>query len=427
MEDRVKLPMTLGLIIAKKLSSDIKPLKGKKGQIYLEFDKSDLDTIEELVIKNPSRNILSGIEHLTSLKKLVIMTYMDTQYRQNRNIASISSCDINLIESLTSLEELEIINQNGIHIMDLSQLSNLKKLKIVENENLDSLLGIEYIPNLEELVVYENKNLFEIEGLNSIIKQSKLTKLILSLLYFKDVVNCSDNIIDMEVLSKLYTIDECYFVEVPSDLRMIKISPDEALKFHQRCLTLIDSKLPKDSDILGYIISVEEYLTQNVLYDYEALQHDFTHIDEKKLVGPLYGSNSAYNALMFKTATGEGYTRAMVYLLKQLGINAHIVNCNKETDIDYSLHNSFPDDGFHSIVSINDYYNLYCDPLWDAFRFQSGNSYDYLSFTLLNKKEISKTHHLMYDDKCMGSEELSIPRKIIKQYLMQKQDDIKVI
>lgn len=416
----IKLPMSFGLEISKVLSKyGIEPHRDKFDMLSLEYKMSELDKIDELVITNPARNILSGLEYLRNLKKLTIITYIDSQYRQNRSIASISNEDVKNIEKMLSLEKLEIINQNGIYNLNLSNLSNLKELNINENANLTNIEGLDKLFNLESIEIYENKNLFNIPNLNKTLKNNKLTNIKLGLLYFGDAVAYDKDTlnIDMECLSKMIELnDNCVFVEVPCDLKEVRINPNDALKFHQKCLTLLDERFSKNTDTLGYIIGIDEYLTRNVTYDYEALSHKYTHMSEAHEVGPLYGSNSSYNAIMYKSATCEGYTRAMIYLLKQLNISSHLVYCIKDKDSIPNSNYALPDDGFHSVVSINDYYNLYCDPAWDASKYNSGDN-NYLPFLLLNKEEISRTHTLMYDEKSTGNETLVVPRKIITTYL----------
>lgn len=418
MDDYIKLPMSFGLEISKILSTkyNIEPRKNKYGMLNLEYTKDELKLIEELTITNPARNSLDGIENLSNLKHLTIETFMNKGYRQNKSIASISSKDINKISHLSSLETLNIINQNGINDIDLSHLINLKKIKIIENTNLVNIDGLLNLKHLSSIELYENKNLFDIKNLNKIITSNELSKLVLSLLYYSDSVAYDKKTlnIDMSSLNKMVSLqDNCYFIEVPSDLSIIKIKPTDALKFHQKCISIINDKFNGDIDALGYIIGIEEYLTRNVHYDYEALKHNNTHMNESNKTGPSNGSNGAYNTIMYNAATCEGYPRAMIYLLKQVGLNSHLINC-----CDYNKDNSYalPDDGTHSVVSINSYYNLYCDPCWDAAKYNNGDM-SYLPFALLSKDEISRTHSLMYDEKSTGNEDITIPRNIIETYL----------
>lgn len=421
----IKLPMLFGLEISKILSNryDIESRKNNFGMLSLEFTSNELSYIEELTFTNPARNSLDGIEYLPNLKKLTINTLINKGYRQNRAIASISSADIANISKIPSLEELEIINQNGIHHIDVGNLSNLKSLKISENANLDEISGLNSLTKLTDIEIYENKNLLKIDGLNEVIKTNKLNKLILGLIYFRDSVNYNHDTCNMDIdsLNVMGNIKDMSFIEIPSDLKPIMISPNEALKFHQKCISILDNRFSSKEE-LSYIVGIEEYLTRNVTYDYEALKHDNTHLSEANIVGPINGSNGAYNAIMYNTCTCEGYPRAMIYLLKQVNINAHMIHCNKEKHINMidNPYDVLPDDGFHSVLSIDDFYNLYCDPCWDASKYNSGDT-NYLPFTLLSKDEISRTHTLMFEERSTGNESLNVPRYVIEAYLKSNQ------
>lgn len=116
----------------------------------------------------------------------------------------------------------------------------------------------------------------------------------------------------------------------------------------------------------------------------------------------------------------------MQYLLKLKGIKSHNVHCisgednlgmstDKQDDI-YKIYD-LPDDGYHSIISIDDVDCLYDDPCWNAGRYQKGDKS--MRWTLLTKEEISKDHTLSFGERNIDNNTLKVPRSEI-QIAMQR-------
>lgn len=138
------------------------------------------------------------------------------------------------------------------------------------------------------------------------------------------------------------------------------------------------------------------------------------------------GANGAYNAFIYGTCVCEGYTRAMQYLLRLKGIKSHNVHCitgedklHMSTDKQDDMYKTYdlPDDGYHSIISIDDINYLYDDPCWNAGRYQKGNKS--MPWTLLTKEEISKDHTLSFNERNINNNTLNVSRSAI-QTAMQR-------
>lgn len=138
------------------------------------------------------------------------------------------------------------------------------------------------------------------------------------------------------------------------------------------------------------------------------------------------GANGAYNAFIYGTCVCEGYTRAMQYLLRLKGIKSHNVHCiagedklHMSTDKQDDIYKKYdlPNDGYHSIISIDDINYLYDDPCWNAGRYQKGNKS--MPWTLLTKEEISKDHTLSFNERNINNNTLNVPRSAI-QTAMQR-------
>ena len=76
-----------------------------------------------------------------------------------------------------------------------------------------------------------------------------------------------------------------------------------------------------------------------------------------------------------------------------------------------------PDDGYHSIISIDDVDRLYDDPCWNAGRYQRGDKS--MPWTLLTKEEISRDHTLSFNERNIDNNILNVPRSTI-QIAMQR-------
>lgn len=388
MEEYIKLPMTLGLEISKILTSkyNIEPRKNKYGMISLEFSMSELNNIEEYKVINPSRNSLDGIEYLRNLKSLTIETLTDKSFKESRNIASISSTDALRIEMLPNLKELKIINQNGIKKLDLSRLPNLEQVIITDNANLESL-KVHNLAKLNIFHCFNNKQLLSIPNLNELIKGNSLDSLLLDFILFSDSINYEKDTYDMDMtsLEKINDIKECIFI---GDNYITIL---DALRFHQQAISLLDELFKNDIDDIGYIVRVDDYLAKNIVYDNNA-----TLID-------------TFNS---SRSNSEGFCRCMQYLLKLNNIKSHLVYCLMQDDYLSSKHKIIDD----TVLNIDSYYNLYCDPCGNSIEYQCGNK-EQLPYTLINKDEIFRFHTLSLVERNTENNHLLVPRNIIDKYL----------
>lgn len=197
------------------------------------------------------------------------------------------------------------------------------------------------------------------------------------------------------------------------------------IQMHNKSCKILADNVPDNARRRDTIIGIEEYLAQNVTYDHEAVEDKSRTASEDGIsVGAIGGANGAYNAIMLNRCVCEGYTRAMQYLLKLRGIHSRNVRCIGEKD---TLHLAdkaketiytkyeLPDEGYHSIICIEDEDLLYCDPCWNAGLYQAKNGNKSLPFTLLNKNEISKTHTLSFQERKVSNEHITVPRNEVAQ------------
>ena len=367
-----------------------------KGMLSLEFTQEELDSITELVIENPSRGVLDGIEHLHNLERLTINSYGRTDYRDSA--FSITDKDVKIISELSNLKFLSISNQKDISWLYLDNLVNLEELVINNNNSLEEISGLDKLHKIVSFEERGNKVLYSLDHIGDLITNNvdKLDLFEVDLLHFPDLIPYQ------QLLNSIINIA---FVEnCEPGARKISYSIGEARLFHKRCLDIASEINNFSVDGLRNIVALEKYLAENITYDYEGLVHpDRRLIIDGKNKGKKLGTNSAYNGIMYGSAVCEGYTRSMQYILRLMGISSKNVEClsgeNKIVE-DESHHGKYvlPDDGYHSIIRLNyggDVY--YCDPCWDSCHWHEGDHT--LPYTLLTTDEISKNHTLSFGER----------------------------
>lgn len=433
----IKLPFSLGLEINKILAEkkQFVPRKNKLGLLSFEYTSEELELIDKLSFENPVRDSLEGIELLPNLKSLRIKSVGNSSYRQDKNIASISDKDGSRISKCKNLEFLEIENQAKLSFVDVSKMKKLHSISLKRNAGLDEVFGLDVLKELWQLDCVGNENLTRIAGLNDIIMNNEdLTDLNLDVLLYPDAVgyDIKTGNINENTLKKFGEMTVSW-QEILSSGKNIKINNFQMMSMHEKACKALEEYVPKYCENRTTVMGIEQYLAENVKYDYEALKNGHSHSYSSKnddlpsiTSGPIGGANGAYNAFTYNTCVCEGYTRAMQYLLRLKGIKSHNVHCisgedklhmasDKGNDM-YKVYN-LPDDGYHSIISIDDVDYLYDDPCWNAGRYQKGDKS--MPWTLLTKEEISRDHTLSFGEKNIDNNTLKVPRNEI-QIAMQR-------
>lgn len=437
MGELIKLPISLGLKVNQILKEKIgfTPRTSKIGLLSFEFTSEELGLITKLYFENPLSGDLEGIDLLPNLKTLDIKTYRVSAYTRERDIASISDKDGFAISRCKSLENLTIDGQTKLTYLDVSGLENLRGLTMCRNARLSELSGLEELLNLWTISLIGNESLTHIENLDKIIlKNKELTDVGLDILLYPDAIGYKrDGSINEEVMKKFTNSEiNTSWEEIMSSGKNIKINLYQMMKMHAIACEGLLEYIPPLSDIETIVLGIEQYLAENVRYDYAAIKSkSHTHTSEPFQLngheirianGPLGGANGAFNAFMFKSCVCEGYTRAMQYLLRLKGIKSHNVHniagadtlhmADYEEKDDPHKKYDLPNDGYHSIISIDDLYYLYDDPCWNACRYQRGDRS--MEWTLRTKKEISIDHTLSFGERYISNDHLQVPREKIR-------------
>ena len=407
----IKLPMQIGISVMKILKDKgYEPRKNSVGLLSLEFTQEELNNVTEIEFINPTANCLDGIELLQNLQTLKISTTGETAYRND--CASICDKDIKSISKITSLKSLTLNNQSNISWVYLDKLINLETLNITRNSKVEEISGLDKLKKIKELSAYGNKNLSQLMGIKSLINDNELDILELDLLNYPEIE---------PVKNKLMNMPNCNFNEVLVGKEIISYTCGQASLLHQKCLKIIENIKKLAIDKRMRIICIEKYLAENIFYDSEGKNSENRALTVNGIQrGKNYGTNSAYNGIMFGSCVCEGYTRSMQYLLKILGIKTENVYCisgANKVSVNTSYHNmvSLPNDGYHSIIRIDDEDMLYCDPCWDSCRWHRGDKT--LSYCLLTKDEISRDHTLSFEENIVANNHLKLSREYIKYAL----------
>lgn len=440
-QERIKLPSSLALIVWKELREKhgIQQRKDKQGFPDWSCTKEELGLITKLKIENPNRGNLKGISQLYNLQSLTVVSVGSSEYKKSNDVATITDAEMKEICQITGLKFLEINNQADISFFDVTKLENLQYLSIKNNSNLEEIFGLDEKTKLEEITCYGNRSLMQVQGLDKCIAQcEELMDLDLDVLLFPESIgyNSKTGEYNQEVAKKIAEIANSTgtvkWHEALPGLKYtaykrdsIQINHYQMIQMHNKSCKILADNVPENARRRDTIIGIEEYLAQNITYDHEAVEDKSRTASEDGIsVGAIGGANGAYNAIMLNRCVCEGYTRAMQYLLKLRGIHSRNVRCIGEKD---TLHLAdkaketiytkyeLPDEGYHSIICIEDEDLLYCDPCWNAGLYQAKNGNKGLPFTLLNKNEISKTHTLSFQERRVSNEHITVPRNEVSQ------------
>lgn len=266
---------------------------------------------------------------------------------------------------------------------------------------------------IKDLSIYGNKNLYQLEGIIDLININELDSLELDLLHYPEVESLKNELMKMV---------NCDFVEVVKGEKTVSYTSGQVQVFHNKCLKIVDDIKKVCYNKTEKIIGIEKYLAEKVTYDkIGANSKNRAFYDHGKKYGKNDGTNSAYNGIMFGSCVCEGYTRAMQYLLRISDIKTENVYCvagANRIKIRMDYHNviELPDDGYHSIIRIDDVDLLYCDPCWDSSCYHNGNKT--LPYCLLTKEEISRDHTLSFEENNVSNNHIKIPREYIKNSLV---------
>jgi hypothetical protein len=426
----ITLPINLGSRVNDYLKTKIQfvPRKNTDGTMSFEFTKEELAMVDRIDIINPlAGGYLEGIELLPNLKTLRIMSngsHLENSYYKEENYTeSITDEDCEHISKCKNLENLAIVNQPKISRLDVSNMPKLRGFYITRNARLQEISGLDSLKNLVGLELYGNESLVQIKDLDKVIMGNRdLDNLSLDVLLYPDAIAYGTDInrtnAVLQRLSRMSDSELSWREELAIN-GGIKINNTEMMRMHQIACNAIDEYVPPSAGKITTIVGIEQYLSENVVYDHKSIEGKKTHshsslckangIEISMLVGPQGGANGAFNAFVYGTCVCEGYTRAMQYLLRLKGIKSHNVhNIADKVELPTVDLHGFSTDDLHSCICIDDFHYLYDDPCWNACYYQQGDTS--LPYTLLTKNQISRDHTLSHSEDKINDEDFMLSR-----------------
>lgn len=437
-EQKIKLPSSLALAVYKVLG--IPHRLEKFGLVDTSFTEEELASVKKLTFVNPASGGLRGIELLPNLEVLNVCSDITSAYLPPKNRASIGFDDSIAIGKCKKLKQLKITNQGNLEDLDVSQLSDLECLEVSNNEMLTEINGLGSLKKLWDIDLYGNNRLKyrndkdrEKNGIYSVIKNNpELCCMRIDSLMFPDAIGYrQDGTYDGEMLKRIKQIGDVMWLERFGKNKVIKLNTEQITVMHDKACRALKEYVPNGAASRDIAIGIERYLAENVKYDHQSVEgKKNSHTSSQKfkmgdqtinlVQGPLHGANSAFNAFLHGTCVCQGYTRAMQYMLRLKGINSHDVACiagkdtlgmadTKKRDM-YATYR-LPDDGYHSIVCIDDIDFLFCDPCWDASLYQIGDKS--FKYALRTKSQISQDHTLSFDEANISNDYSTVSRETL--------------
>ena len=408
----IRLPQYIGIEIREMIDryrknnnipepDEIKKIYNKNEQ----FLEEELYYITSLKVNS---DIISFLKYFPNLTELIIES--EKELKQDE-IASI-------INMYPNLKSLSICEQNNLHFLDVSSLSNLETLKIVSNRSLTGISGIDELKKIYFLDIYDNPSLDDIsietlvEKTYKIINEFKSNYCNIDVLYMPEFMNyLNRNGISIDSVKDYLKWSE----HSKSGIEMgkeayITHTTGELYNAYRKALDIVNKYIKStDTQKQKYAI-LYEWMCENVTYDHSARNNRLRiHSSNGLAQGRPYGTNGSINAFIEGSCVCQGYTKTMQLLLKLNFIHTYDVLCRAGESINKNKMLMFEDgirhsdDTDHSILRVSlDGKNFYSDVTWDAASYQRNSERKYF---LLSKEDISKDHKLVGQDKVEDADE----------------------
>ena len=421
--EKFRLPYTIAKEVWKNLEKQGVPARKNLAGFYDErFTQEELDKVRGIEIIDCFES-LKGISLLRNLKYLSINTKQNVHYTAKKNLYCIKDEDIWEIEKLENLEFLTINNQREITQIDITNFKKLKSLEISRCEKLEKIEGLTENRTLCELRLYELNSISGFRGLDKfIVENENLSDIELDVLFYPSAIKYNkDGSYNQDASKKLDLIDNVKWSESVAD-KTTSINLFQIRKMHKKACEIIQQYCNFSLDA-EKVVAVNEYIARNITYNDDSLKSELRGVSKDGLlIGSPRGANGAYDGFMFNTCVCEGYTRVMQYLLTLLGVKTANTHCVAGKDVygfadkkndNRSIFIELPKDGFHSICRIDREHGVfYCDPCWNASRYQSGDKS--MPWLLLTKEQIAETHTLSYNEQNFNNQ-TPIPKEKIEE------------
>ncbi len=310
------------------------------------FTPEELNHITKITLKGVTS--LDDLEKLPNLKELNIFS------DDSSNIINPDEADINHIldfsplEQLKNLKTLRIYNDCFLESLDLSNMTSLHRVQLVNNTHLQTLRGLDKLMNLQEVVLLNN-GLATIENIKDYIEHTKDTAVnVFDLTMFPNLFG--ENFKDRRYLEEKLAMEmsNLMFAEKVSfgDGEFI-LTYDKVKNMYQRVKQIIRNLHISFPPTFEDLKRIHTYIAFSIKYDYAGLEYrdqnyQSTLIKDGKekdyFMNRLKLMNTSFGAIVNHKAVCEGYVNMMIFMLNTLGIVAKQVRVGlKSSNLDHAI------------------------------------------------------------------------------------------
>lgn len=320
--------------------------------------------------------------------------------------------DISVINEILlkfpNIEELRIRNQLNVKILDLSRLTQLKKLEVISNKSLIKITGLP--SGLSNIKFYDNPLYKEGDELCKYVINSLEQGLSASIdaLYYPEMYKVINSFYDSK--QELYDLLALYVQwieklteerktdfddvtdEVPND-HTITYKTLQMNLVHQRANSLISTLLRNEDSEEEKLIVLYLWLCKNVRYE-----------EPKKKDEP----TGTFSSLLSGKSSYKGYTKTLEYILKLAGFKVYEVPCTFINPNPEEIKNKL--NYFILKISI-DGKVYYLDPRWDASGFQDGKN-PYFPRFMISIEDVLRNYSSINEDGAFGGVSVKFEDKL---------------
>lgn len=344
------------------------------------FKQDELDCITDITITNCDS--IKGISKLQNLKSLKIIGPNLSSFNETSGINTIT--DFNEINQLYNLENLEIVYDENIEILNISNLHKLKSLRLFCDSNLKIIKGLDDKKNLGHVVICEC----------SIIDLGNVAN------YINNTIDASTNILDIRMYAKLFSKPNIRtLLKNKYNMNSSNIRFGEHIYFHDEIYTLdiyqvqdLYNKIKRlltclkieQLDKEQQIYNIYKFVIKYLKYDYEGLDYrnknyqkllDSSIENKRYILRRMAIINSSFGALNSRKAVCDGYVNLFRLMLSFLNIPTQTVICKK-------------DDMTHATVK------YYYDGHWHYADIEKDRDVENIKFYDMTRDEFEKLYEL---------------------------------
>lgn len=354
------------------------------------YTKEELSLVTTLYLE--CSETIEDLIHFPNLKVLKIKSEKrDTVIEENPFFINHIS-DFNVLSYLTNLEELTIVNDPTLKVLDLTKLSNLKKLKICNNKQLENMIGLDTLKNLNNILIYANKKEPQIDPISYLKNTKEAEKNYLDITMFYDMIKKDHRFKELYLhYTDNYETNLEFVEKVGIYNYYVPFRPSATIRLYKEAEDILNSisfKLKLGTK--EKMKDLYKFARRKVVYDYETLDNrDTDSLDEANhnqiLSYRMSLPNTSYSALVGRKTVCEGYANMLHLLYHMIGVESEIIYCSKPETFINGLNHAALKVKYHDT-----YYYQDPDPNWGK---------DEEEFFMVEKEEFSHTHILSASEK----------------------------